>query len=388
MSEPTIPYEAGGGRAAGRDNGDWQLAARRFALARLRLYGVQTAVGLAFPFLLWYLGWAGGLDEALAGVVSQRWLQILLFVAAYQGISAVLFLPFSWYGGFHLQHRFGLSRQTGRDWAVDWAKSTLLGGVFFLAGMESFYLLIDILPSDWWWVLATGLGLLAVLLTFIAPVLLLPIFYRSSPLEDRELAERIRQLAERAGTRISKVCTIDMSRRTVAANAALTGMGRTRRVLLGDTLLREFSPDEVEAVVAHEIGHHVHGDIWKGVLLEVAGIWAGLFLLQWLVRPGMVGLGLGDLSRLSNLPLLVLLGEVASLATMPLANAISRRHEAAADAFAARLSRNPAAYSDALYRLARQNLSELWPPRWVELLFYTHPAIGRRMARVAEAEGR
>jgi STE24 endopeptidase len=385
MSEPTISYGEELGRDVPPSEGDWQRAAREFGRARLRLYAAQTAVGLLFPFLFWYLGWAAGLEKGITSLVSQRWLLVLLFLLAYQAISALLFLPFSWYGGFRLQHRFGLSRQRLPGWVADWARSTLLGSFFFLVGMESFYLLIDALPGAWWWILATGLGLMALLLTFVAPVLLLPIFYKASPLEDRDLADRIERLADRAGAHVSKVCTIDMSRRTVAANAALTGIGRTRQLLLGDTMLRQFTPDEVETVVAHELGHHVHGDIWKGVLMEVAGIWVGLFLLQWLVRPAFLLGGLGDISLLRNFPLLALLGEAASLAVMPVANAISRRHEAQADAFAARLSRNPRAYSDALYRLARQNLSELWPPRWVELLFYTHPAIGRRMARVAEA---
>ncbi len=407
MNEPTISYQKGDGREArseaeqgedehhitpGSDEAasflaeeEWQRTAREFSHAKLTLYALQTTIGLLFPFLFWYLRGSAVLAGSLASFLSQGWLLVLLFLLTYQAINAILFLPFSWYGSFHLQHRFGMSRQRLAGWSVDWLKSTLLGTFFFLAGMESFYLVLAALQHDWWWILAAALSLIALLLTFVAPVLLLPIFYKSSPLEDRGLVQRIEALADRAGAHVSKVSTIDMSRRTVAANAALTGIGRTRQVLLGDTMLQQFTPDEVETVVAHELGHHVHGDIWKGLLMEMAGIWAGLFLLQWVVRPVFIMAGLGDISVLANLPLLVLLGEVASLAMMPVANAISRRHEARADAFAARLSRNPEAYSDALYRLARQNLSELWPPRWVELLLYTHPAIGRRMASVAKS---
>ncbi len=389
MSEPTISHENGNGREGpevegrGGPEGDWQERARAFSRARLRLYALHTVAGLLFPLLFWYLGGAAAMERGFASFLGQQWLLVLLFLLAYQAIAAVLFLPLSWYGGFRLQHRFGLSRQSLSSWMGDWVKSTLLGAVFFLAGMEAFYLAIPALSDAWWWVLAIALSLIVLLLTFVAPVLLLPIFYKASPLEDRELARRIETLADRAGAHVSKVSTIDMSRRTVAANAALTGIGRTRQVLLGDTMLQQFTPDEVETVVAHELGHHVHGDIWKGLLMEVVGIWAGLFLLQWVVRPAFLQSGLGDITVLANLPLLALLGEVASLLMMPVANGISRRYEAEADAFAVRLSRKPEAYSDALYRLARQNLSELWPPRWVELLLYTHPAIGRRMARVA-----
>lgn len=368
-----------------RADGDWQEKATAFRRARMRLYAFQVAASLAFPFFFWYLGWSAGLEGALAALVPQRWLRVLLFLALYESIVTVLFLPFSYYGGFVLQHRFGLSRQKPSGWLVDWVKSSLIGAFFFLAGLEAFYLAMEALPGAWWWVLAVALSLVALLLTYLAPVVLLPIFYKCSPLEDRDLASRIEELAARAGTRISRVCTIDMSRRTVAANAALTGIGRTRQVLLGDTMLQQFSPEEVETVIAHELGHHVHADIWKGLSLEVAGIWAGLFLLQSTVRPAFLEMGLGDISTLANLPLLILLGEVVSLALMPAVNAFSRHYEAEADAFAARVSRRPEAYASALHRLARQNLAELWPPRWVELLLYTHPAIGRRMERVREA---
>lgn len=366
---------------------DWQGKARDFARARLMLYGVQTAVGLLFPLLFWRLGGSATLEGLLGPLSTLRWLETVLFLLVYEVITAAIFLPFSYFGGFILQHRFGLSRQNRSGWLSDWVKSTLIGAFFFIAGMTVFYLLAPAFPSSWWWILAIAVSVMALILTYIAPVLLLPIFYKRSPVEDPELVERIRTMAEKAGAHVSRIYTIDMSRRTVAANAALTGIGRTRQVLLGDTMLRQFSPDEVETVVAHELGHHVHGDIWKGLAAEAGGAWAGLFLIQYLVRPVFLQIGIGDVSVLANLPLLLFLGEVASLVLMPAANAISRHYEAQADAFAARTSRMPEAYAGALYRLAKQNLSELWPPRWVELLFYTHPAIGRRMRAVSGRGG-
>lgn len=362
----------------------WQRKARAFGWARLWLYGVRTVASLLFLFVFWYSGAAGWLEETLAAISPQRWLLVLVFLLSYQVIAAALFSPFSYYGGFVLQHRFGLSRQKVSDWFSDWAKGAVIGTIFFVAGFGALYLSIEAFPGQWWWVLAVMFSLIAVLITYVAPVLLLPIFFKCSPLEDRELVDRIESLADRAGARVSQVRAINMSRRTVAANAALTGIGRTRQVLLGDTMLQQFSRDEVETVVAHEFGHHVHGDIWKGLAAEVAGIWAGLFLLQWAVRPIFLDYGLGDISALRNLPLLLLLAEVAGLLLMPAFNALSRRYEAEADRFAARVSGAPEAYASALYRLARQNLAELWPPRWVEVLLYTHPAIGRRIVKTRQ----
>ena len=366
--------------------GDWQDKARAFARARLRLYGAQTVIGLLFPLLFWYFGGSAGLERLFGPLSSLRWAEVVLFLLVYEAITVSIFLPFSFYGGFILQHRFGLSCQNRSAWMSDWVKSTAIGTFFFVAGMTAFYLMVPAFPDRWWWILAIVLSAIALLLTYVAPVLLLPIFYKRSPVRDEDLVKRIRALADKAGAHISQIYAIDMSRRTVAANAALTGIGRTRQVLLGDTMLQQFSPDEVETVVAHELGHHVHGDIWKGLGLEIVGVWIGLFLLQYLVRPVFLLTGIGDISALANLPVLLFLGEAASLVLMPAANAVSRHYEAEADAFAARTSRMPEAYAAALYRLAKQNLSELWPPRWVEVLLYTHPAIGRRMAAVSGRE--
>ncbi|MGI5837065.1 MAG: M48 family metallopeptidase [Chloroflexota bacterium] len=388
MADSTIgPSKDEGREAPQNGDGDWQEKAKAFGRARIRLYAARTAALFIFLFALWYSGVSGWLDNALSDIAPQRWLHILLFLLLYQVIVALIFLPFSYYGGFVLQHRFGLSRQTASDWLIDWVKGAVIGAVFFVAGFEVFYLSIELFPGQWWWILAAGLSLMALFLTYVGPVLLLPIFYKCSPLEDQELVDRIEVLAGRAGARISRVCSINMSKRTTAANAALTGIGRTRQVLLGDTMLQQFSLDEVETVVAHELGHHVHGDIWKGLGVQVAGIWVGLFLLQWAVRPAFLGYGLGDISDLRNLPLLLLLAELAGLLLMPAFNALSRRYEAEADRFAARISNAPDAYASALYRLAKQNLAELWPPRWVEVLLYTHPAIGRRIAAVGGAGG-
>lgn len=401
MSESTIAQSEEGGRAereavkepvtlrpaqddrAGEERG-WQEKARAYSRARLRFYAISTATGLLFAFGFWYLGISAILEAALGAVAGPWWSRIVLFVVVYEAIAAILFLPISYYGGFVLQHRFGLSTQDFRGWLLDWAKSSVIGGLFFVAGMAAFYLVTPALPGDWWWILAIGLTLVALLLTYVAPVLLLPVFYKRTPVADAELEARILALAAKAGARVSRVSMIDMSRRTVAANAALTGIGRNRQVLLGDTMLQHFSEDEVETVFAHELGHHVHGDIWKGLGGEVLGIWLGLAVLYYLIAPAMVRAGIGEVSDLANLPLLVFLAELASLAAMPLVNAVSRRYESQADRFAVKLSEKPEAYSRALYRLARQNLAELWPPRWVELLLYTHPAIGRRMASIAK----
>jgi STE24 endopeptidase len=228
-----------------------------------------------------------------------------------------------------------------------------------------------------------------VLLANLAPVLLFPLFYKFKPLEAEhaDLAGRLLRLAERAGTRVRGVYKFDMSRRTKAANAALTGSGNTRRILLGDTLLAEFTPDEIETVLAHELGHHVHRDIPIGLVVESGITLVGLYLASLGLAWGVTALGFASVSDIAALPLLVLVMGAFGLVIMPLGNAFSRWRERRADEYALQATGNGAAYASALTRLANQNLAEADPEPWVEFLLYSHPALSKRIAMAKEIEG-
>jgi STE24 endopeptidase len=220
----------------------------------------------------------------------------------------------------------------------------------------------------------------------VAPVLLFPLFYKFVPLgeEHTSLAQRLVELGERAGTRVQGVYKFDMSRRTKAANAALTGLGRTRRIILGDTLLNEFTPDEIETVMAHELGHQANSDISLGILISammtIGGLWLASIGLRW----GIGQFGFSNPADIAALPLFILVMGLFGLVTMPLNNAYSRWRERLADRFALRLTGKGVSFASALKRLANQNLAEADPERWVEILLYSHPALGRRIA-MAEA---
>lgn len=221
----------------------------------------------------------------------------------------------------------------------------------------------------------------------IGPVLIAPLFNRYTPLgeEHADLAKRLTRLAERAGARVEGVYTFDMSRRTKAANAALTGIGASRRIILGDTLLEEFSPDEIETVLAHELGHHVHKDIPAGILINSALTLGGLYLAARGLEWGAGWFGFAGPADIAALPLLTLLIGCYGLVTLPLGNAYSRWRERRADQYALQLTSNGQAYASALIRLANQNLAEADPEPWVELLLYSHPAIRRRVAMALAA---
>ena len=221
-----------------------------------------------------------------------------------------------------------------------------------------------------------------VLMANLAPVLLFPIFFKFQPLgeEHADLERRLLQLAEQAHTRVRGVYQFDMSRRTKAANAALTGLGNTRRIILGDTLLNEFTPEEIETVLAHELAHHVHKDIPLGIVVESAILLAGFYLASWVLDWGIKVFGFSGPGDIAALPLLGLAFGVFGLVTLPLTNTYSRWRERLADEYALQVTRNGPAFASAFTRLANQNLADADPPAWEEFLLYSHPALGKRIA--------
>jgi STE24 endopeptidase len=254
----------------------------------------------------------------------------------------------------------------------------VLGGIL----IEVVYAVLRLSP-EWWWLWVAGIMLIFnVLLANLAPVLLMPVFYKFVPLGDEhaDLVERLLRLAERAHTRVLGVFKFDLSRRTKAANAALTGLGNTRRIILGDTLIVEFTPDEIETVLAHELGHHVHKDIPIGIALESGMTLVGLYLASLGLSWGVAFLGFSSISDVAAMPLLLLVMGAYGLVTMPLGNAFSRWRERRADQYALRSTNNGAAYASALARLANQNLADADPEPWVEFLLYSHPALTKRIS--------
>jgi len=359
-----------------------QKQAREYARISRRL-GLLSMVFTGAYALAWLVfGWGKALQSALGFAASAPAVQVALFALVFGGVISVLTLPLDFYTGFSLPHRFGLSTQTLKDWLVDQLKGLLVGAPLGLALLELVYALLRWQPETWWIWVAAAMILFNVLLANLAPVLLMPIFNKFVPLgeEHAALAERLVRLAERAGTKVRGVYQFDMSRRTKAANAALTGLGNTRRIILGDTLLSEFSSDEIETVMAHELGHHAHNDILLGIVVESAATLVGLFLAFWAMLWGVGAFGFQGVAEPAAMPLLVVIMGLYGLVTMPLGNGFSRWRERRADEFALELTNNGEAFASALTRLANQNLSQVDPEPWVEWLFYSHPSLGKRIA--------
>jgi len=329
-------------------------------------------------------GWMLHVRDA-AVALSHGWpaLAVIWSVLALFLIHEAGSLPIAWYTGFALERRYGMARQGSRDWLRDHLKGTTLGLVLALVLATIVYAAMRAWPA-WWWLAAGAItSALIVLLANLAPVLLLPIFFHLEPLDRPSLRARLEDLARRAGARVVGVFRWDLGAKTSKANAALAGIGPTRRILIADTMLDHYSEDEIEVVLAHELAHHVHYDIWSGIALETVLVVAGFALahgaLVWL-GPGFGLAGIGDPA---GLPLLLLAAGAVSLALLPVALALSRRHERRADRFALDLTRNPAAFTSAMRRLGAQNLAEEQPSRVVRWLFYSHPPLAERLEAAA-----
>jgi STE24 endopeptidase len=294
---------------------------------------------------------------------------------------SLLDLPLSFYSGYLLPHRFELSNQTLRGWISDQVKSALLSTLLGAPMLIGLFALLRQAPVTWWLWGAATYSLLAVILTALAPVLLMPIFYRFKPLgEDyATLEERLLSLSERAGTAVRGVFTFDMSRRTRAANAALTGLGHSRRIILGDTMLENFSTDEIESVLAHELAHHAHRDIPLGIAIQVPLTFTYFFLVDRVLNWGIARFGLQGLADPASLPLIALTFGALGLISMPLLNAWSRWRERMADDYALKMSGKPDAFASAMTRLANQNLADADPEDWVVFLLYSHPPLRQRI---------
>jgi len=362
-----------------------QIQAKQYARIHRRLWLLDTLLSTLYLLAWLFFGWARSLTGWLRTFTTNDWMMVLGFIVIFGGISGLLELPLSFYSGYLLPHRFGQSNQDLKGWVIDQLKGAAIGAPLGLIILELVYLALR-LTDGWWW-LWTGAGMLVftVLLSNLAPILIMPLFNKYVPLgeEHADLAERLMKLAERAGTKVRGVFKFDMSKRTKAANAALTGIGNTRRIVLGDTLINEFSPDEIESVLAHELGHQVHKDIpilvGFSTILTLGGLFLASLGLNWAVRY----FGFTGPSDIAGLPALGIVLGAFGLVTQPLNNAFSRWRERLADKYSLQSTGKAGAFASAFARLANQNLGEVDPEKWVVFMFYDHPPLGERI-RMAE----
>ena len=324
-----------------------------------------------------------GADSAARYLASDPWtsgLAVVVYVVGLAVIHELGSLPIAFYSGLILERRYGLSNERFGAWLRDQAKFLVIALVFAVATASIVYFFIRRSPAVWWLPAGAIFALVIVGIMNLAPVLLLPLFYRVGPLDRETLRARLLTLAERTGARVLGAYEWGLGDKTKKANAALAGLGTTCRILVSDTMLAEYSDEEIEIVLAHELAHHVHGDIWKGLAFESALVLSGFFFAARVLSASADQFGLDGPSDPAGVPLLLLVAGAVSLAVLPAAHALSRACERNADRFALELTKNPAAFISAMRRLGAQNLAEEHPSKIIQWLFYSHPPIRERIA--------
>ncbi len=353
-----------------------QQKAREYARLKRRLSLVELAIAGVLLLILVF----SGLSTRLAGlftwpVVPAATIYFIALMMAYGLLSA----PLSYYGGFVLPRRYGLSTQNFTGWLGDMVKAGALGLALGASIVAAVFWLISSFPQVWW-LLAWGLVVLvSLILTILAPIIIVPLFFKMTPLADTDLKERLEQLARRAGIEVGGIYAVEFSSKSTTANAALMGLGRTKRIVLSDTLLEHYLPPEIEVIMAHELGHQRHRDIFRLFTAQAALLAIGFYVTNLILKAGTIPLGFNGISDVAALPLLMLIFAAFTLLVTPLTNGYIRHREAAADDYALRLTDDPESFIGAMTRLTDQNLAEAQPSRWVELLLYDHPSYARRV---------
>jgi STE24 endopeptidase len=342
----------------------------------------KGVISFLLIFLFVILGYNSLLVEYLSDYISNNYLLFVAFVFAVGIATSILFAPVNYYAEFYLEHKYNLSNQTFIKWIMENLKGMLVSVVIGIPVLLFFFYVLNEYGSMWWFPLAIGLFIISVILGRIAPVVILPLFYKVTPIDNEDLKERIERLAKEAGIKVENVYKFDMSKNTKKANAAFTGLGKSKRILLGDNLLENFTPDEIETVIAHEMGHYKKKHIIKNIIIGTISSFLTLFLIAFLYENSLSWFGFNSITNIAALPILSLWAALIGLIQSPFGNILSRKYEYEADEYAVTATSKPIPYISTLEKLTEQNLGDKDPHPFVEWFFYSHPSIQNRINAV------
>lgn len=351
---------------------------KKYSAVKTRIFALDIFVTVISLLIFQYFFARPAADISLR-LSSNFYLAAFVFSLVFLAFLYLAAFPLHITSSFFVEKRFGLSRQTFMEWLIDEGKSVILSLALSLGCIEAFYLILRNFPRMWWLIAAAAWIFFSIILVRLMPVLLIPIFYKYLPLRDEVLKEKIFNLAKRSGIDLVDVSGIDLSRKTSKANAALVGLGKTRRVILGDTLTDKFTTQEVETVVAHEFAHFKYRHMRKLLTFSAITTLTGFFIL-FLAAEFISGLiGSPGLSDFYVLPLVVLFIFISTLLIMPLHNFFSRVLEREADAFALNITAHPETFISVMEKLGTMNLADTDPSALKKVLLYDHPPIRERI---------
>jgi STE24 endopeptidase len=350
---------------------------------------IKLAIGIgegiaSFVLILLFvsLGYSKQLESYLSEYFLNQYLLFLLFLFVVGLAGSILSFPISYYTGFYLEHKYNLSNQTFWKWILEGLKGLLVSLVIGVPILLLFYFVLNYFGTNWWLPFAIIMFFISVVLSQIFPILIFPIFYKISPIENESLKEKIKKLANNAKLKVENVYKFDMSKNTKKANAAFTGLGKTKRIILGDTLLDNYNEDEIETVIAHELGHFKKKHIVKNIIIGTVSSFLTLYIIAVLYENSLSWFGFENITQVAALPLLALWSTLIGLLQSPLGNMLSRKFEYEADEYAVLETKNPTAFKNTLEKLTEQNLGDKEPHPFVEWFFYSHPSIKNRLSAI------
>ena len=350
---------------------------------------LKLAIGISkgiSSFILLFLfvasGYSLALQYYLAAYTNNSYLMFIMFFMTIGFAGGVVYFPVNYYTEFYLEHKYNLSNQTFWKWIWEDLKGVLVSLLIGVPVLLIFFFSLNKYGNMWWLPFAVILFLISVILARVVPVIILPLFYKITPLEDESLKSKINKLAVEAGIKVENVYKFNMSKNTKKANAAFTGIGKSKRILLGDTLVDNYSQDEIETVIAHELGHYKKKHIIKNIFIGTCSSFFMLFLIAYLYDVSLGWFNFKSIVQIAALPLLSLWAMFVGVFLTPLTNILSRKFEYEADEYAIRSTRKKEAFIATLEKLTDQNLGDREPHPLVEWFFYSHPSIKNRISAI------
>ena len=346
------------------------------------LYFADQGYTILFLVLFLFLGISAYLRRQIEKITRKRFWVVAFYTLLFLIIAFVIGFPSSYYG-FSLEHEYELSNQTFFQWFGEELLSLLVLAIIALIAVEGIYLALRKAPRTWWIYVSVVFIIFTVILVNLAPILIMPLFNVYTPLPEGELRDRLVKLSHKANVEVEDIFTMDMSKQTKKANAMFTGLGNTKRIVLGDNLIDEFTADEIEVVIAHEMGHNLLHHIWRGILFSSILMGIGFFLIH-LSGPRIITrfrnrLKIENMADVASLPLIFLIFVIYGIVTMPIGPAFSRHIERQADKFALDMTYDKEAFISTMDKLAYINLSDPNPSPVIEFLLYDHPPISKRI---------
>lgn len=355
------------------------MNSKKYNNIKLAIGITESVIVFILIFLFVYLGLSKLLVEKLFEFSGSDYIVLILFTIITSLTATLILFPLNFYSSYILEHKYNLSNQSLTKYFIEGIKSAFVSGLIGLPILLLFYFILKEFADYWWLVFAVVMFFISVLLSQIFPIVIFPIFYKVKQIEDEELKERIKKLAGDAGLNVKDVFSFDMSKNTKKANAAFTGLGKTKRIILGDTLLSSYSKDEIETVIAHELGHYKKKHILKNILIGTVNSFLLFFLISFLYKNSLDWFGFNSITEIAALPLLTMWAMLLGLVQTPITNIISRKFEYEADQYAVEVTSKPFSFIQTLNKLTEQNLGDKEPHPFIEWFFYSHPSIKKRV---------